>query len=100
MGGMGQPGRYAGRDRSEVAMGAPPPGPDGKIATVITYLEMTRPPSGVAPVAPHGVTLERVARCTVAFYRFLYNTVGEEWLWYERRLLDDNELRDLLANPE
>ena len=80
-------------------MGAPPPGPDGKISTVITYLEMTKRPSGLAPPPPHGASLERVARCSVPFYRFLYNTVGQDWLWYERRLLDDDELRDVLDNP-
>jgi GNAT superfamily N-acetyltransferase len=80
-------------------MGAPPPAPDGKLSTVITYLEMTRPPSGAAPARPARVALEQVEHCSVAFYRFLYNTVGAPWLWYERRLLDDDELRDVLDHP-
>ncbi len=80
-------------------MGLPKPDANGKISTVITYLEMTRPPIGDAYPTPTGVTLERVAHCSVAFYRFLYNTVGQDWLWYERRLVDDDELRALLNDP-
>jgi GNAT superfamily N-acetyltransferase len=80
-------------------MALPSPDADGKLATVITYLEMTQPPAGPSPPMPHGVSLQRVERCSVAFYRFLYNTVGQDWLWYERRLLDDDELRALLGDP-
>ncbi len=88
-------------------MGAPPrhvpqaPAPDaeGKIATVITYLEMTGPPRGEPPPLPAGLRLEQVARCSVAFYRFLYDTVGRDWLWYERRVVHDDELARLLADP-
>jgi GNAT superfamily N-acetyltransferase len=78
---------------------SPSPDADGKIATVITYLEMTQPPTGAAPATPPGVDLKQVAHCNVAFYRFLYNTVGQDWLWYERRLTGDPELAALLADP-
>jgi GNAT superfamily N-acetyltransferase len=78
---------------------SPSPDADGKIATIISYLEMTQPPAGPSPAAPRGVSLQRVERCSVAFYRFLYNTVGQDWLWYERRLLTDDELRAVLDHP-
>src|SRR5258708_10648261 len=43
--------------------------------------------------APHvKLALIRVENCTVSFYRYLYETVGTPWLWYERRLLDDEAL--------
>src|SRR5438034_675235 len=60
---------------------------------VITYLEMkTRPVLPRIP-APHvKLALIRVENCTVSFYRYLYETVGTPWLWYERRLLDDETL--------
>lgn len=77
----------------------PSPDTDGKIATVITYLEMSRPPAGPSPATPPGVTLQAVGHCSVAFYRFLYNTVGRDWLWYERRVMNDDELSSLLADP-
>ncbi|MEO8558824.1 MAG: GNAT family N-acetyltransferase [Rhodospirillales bacterium] len=80
-------------------MGLPSPDTDGKISTVITYLEMTQPQAGPKPAMPPNVVLQRVEQCSVAFYRFLYNTVGQDWLWYERRLTSDDELEALLRDP-
>jgi GNAT superfamily N-acetyltransferase len=37
--------------------------------------------------------------CTVSFYRYLYSAVGEPWLWFERRLIDDAALAELIAKP-
>ena len=61
---------------------------------VITYLEMREKP-GAPPVPAPAVgrlALIRAAHCTVSYYRYLYETVGTPWLWYERRLLDDAAL--------
>ncbi len=72
----------------------------GSVSTVITYLEMTAPPAA-APLPPPRADLEvRIARQpTVSFYRYLYNTVGAEWTWVTRRLLSDDELAEVLADP-
>jgi ribosomal protein S18 acetylase RimI-like enzyme len=64
----------------------------------ITYLEMLARPAGRRVPAP----LEKLAlmwaeACTVSFYRYLYDTVGEPWLWFERRLIDDTALAALIA---
>jgi ribosomal protein S18 acetylase RimI-like enzyme len=58
---------------------------------VITYLEMREKPSAppVPTPAVGKLALMRVEECTVSFYRYLYETVGTPWLWFERRLLDD-----------
>src|SRR5262249_55788419 len=37
---------------------------------------------------------------SVAVYRELYDRIGRPWLWYERRLLADAELAELLAAPD
>jgi GNAT superfamily N-acetyltransferase len=67
---------------------------------VITYLEMRERPSGPPPPAPLGKhALMRAADCTVSFYRYLYETVGTPWLWYERRLMDDAALAAEIAKP-
>jgi len=64
-----------------------------QLEDVITYLEMR-----ARPVLPHippphvKLALIRAETCTVSFYRYLYETVGTPWLWYERRLLDDETL--------
>ena len=36
---------------------------------------------------------------TVSFYRFLYNSVGADWLWFERRMLSDAQLGSILRDP-
>ena len=60
---------------------------------VITYLEMKgRPVLPRIPAPPAKLALIRTENCTVSFYRYLYETVGTPWLWYERRLLDDEAL--------
>jgi GNAT superfamily N-acetyltransferase len=70
------------------------------IDDVITYLEMRARP--VLPRIPAPLTklaLMRAEECTVSFYRYLYEAVGTPWLWYERRLLDDEALLAEIAKP-
>jgi GNAT superfamily N-acetyltransferase len=60
---------------------------------VITYLEMQARPQTPRIAAPLArLALMRAEDCTVSFYRYLYETVGTPWLWFERRLLDDAAL--------
>ena len=67
---------------------------------VITYLEMRERPSGPAVPAPIGKhALMRATDCTVSFYRYLYETVGTQWLWYERRLWEDAALAAEIKKP-
>jgi GNAT superfamily N-acetyltransferase len=67
---------------------------------VITYLEMLARPTGRRVPAPlEKLALMRAENCTVHFYRYLYNAVGEPWLWFERRLIDDSSLAMLLHKP-
>jgi GNAT superfamily N-acetyltransferase len=51
-------------------------------------------------VPPQGMkaALLRARPPTVAFYRFLYNTIGGPWLWYERRALDDEALGRIISD--
>src|SRR5882757_1055639 len=78
----------------------PPPRPDGKLPITITHLEMAQADWTRRGQPPDiGVTLERVAAPTAAFYRELYDRVGRPWLWYELRLLSDAALQTLLDQP-
>ncbi len=73
-----------------------------KVTCTITYLEMLEPP-GLAvpsPLAGPSLALLKVEEPTLSFYRFLYNTVGEEWLWFERRLMNDRRLAAIVQDPE
>lgn len=69
----------------------------GTLETTVTYLEMlqrpTRPP-GAAPRAD--LTVQQAVLPTVSFYRYLYDTVGERWLWVDRRKLPDVDLARLI----
>ena len=72
-----------------------------KITTVINYFEMTEYPLSHMPVCPiQKVELTRAVNPTVSFYRYLYNTVGKDWLWYERRQLSDTELLAIIHDEK
>ncbi len=70
---------------------------------ITTYLHMTDP-SAFRPVyldetGGRSVMIMAMAGADVGFYRFLYNTVGEQWRWHDRRLMSDDELRAILESP-
>ena len=70
------------------------------IDDIITYLEMHARPSAPPAPAPSGrLALMRAEGCTVSFYRYLYETVGTPWLWYERRLVADEALAAEIQKP-
>lgn len=72
-----------------------------EIDVVITYMEMTAPPTRpTVPLPPGKHALLRVENPTIAFYRFLYNTVGEAWLWTDRRRMSDQQLIAQVDHPE
>jgi GNAT superfamily N-acetyltransferase len=72
-----------------------------RLNDVITYLEMFAHPAGPRVHAPVGkLALMRAEECTVSFYRYLYETVGTPWLWFERRLMGDEELAEFLADEK
>jgi GNAT superfamily N-acetyltransferase len=71
-----------------------------RLDDVITYLEMRERPTGRRVPAPlEKLALMRAENCTVSFYRWLYAAVGEPWLWFERRLLDDAALHAEVTKP-
>ena len=84
----------AGEDASAPAV------PPGKLANTVTYLEMrSRPPQPTLhPPRGRHVALLRCQRPNVGFYRFLYNSVGGPWLWWERRALDDATLAEIVQD--
>lgn len=69
------------------------------VAVDVTFLRMDRPPADPAPALPPEARVERVARCSVPFYRYLYDTVGRDYVWWLRRTMPDAELAALLADP-
>ena len=57
-------------------------------------------PSSRPPVMPRALTFLRAHEPTTSFYRYLYDTVGQPWLWFERRLFDDVALAPIIRDPK
>lgn len=73
--------------------------PTVRIAVTVTFLRMDRPPSVPAPALPMAWQVVRAESCTVGFYRYLYDTVGADYVWWLRRAMSDRELALLLGEP-
>jgi len=70
--------------------------PDGKIAFVVTYLEMLQAPEKpLAPPRPD-LVLERWTAPDLEEYRALFRKVGGDWIWFGRLTLDDATLGNKL----
>lgn len=73
----------------------------GFLDMTVTELVMESPPPHDPVAPPRGdLRLEHVARPSVAFYRDLYDAVGADWHWTERRLMPRADLAALLADPQ
>lgn len=74
--------------------------PQGKVAMVITHLEM-HSAAPLRPAArPEGVTFRQI-HPDLAEYRDIFTRVGAlEWLWYGRLTMPDAELNEILDDPE
>ena len=73
--------------------------PTTRIAVDVTFLRMDRRPTGPIPPLIHGLKVETCTpRCSVAQYRELYATVGEDYVWWLRRTLSDHELDRVLSD--
>jgi ribosomal protein S18 acetylase RimI-like enzyme len=72
--------------------------PPGKIATVVTFLELRRRPD--LPPAPDGAwTLDPIG-ADLERYRALFRRIGEPWLWFSRLVMPGPELLAILADRE
>ena len=75
------------------------PVPPGKIAAVVTHLQMLqRPPARPAP-SRKSWRLEPVKFPNLDDYRALFRRVGQDWLWFSRLRLKDDELAETLNHP-
>ena len=70
--------------------------PSGKIAAVVTHLEMTaRPPRRDDP--PGAWSLRKIEQPALDWYRELHRRVGDEWLWFRALHGDARSVRDSRA---
>ncbi len=72
--------------------------PSTRVAVTVTFLRMDNRPVAPVPLLPEDATLVRLTTPTVAFYRYLYDTVGAPHLWWLRRALPDSALQGILED--
>ncbi|MDW3223253.1 MAG: GNAT family N-acetyltransferase [Paracoccaceae bacterium] len=74
--------------------------PAGKVAMIVTYLEMTTRVETKNIPLPEGVTFHR-ATPDLDWYRDIFRRVGSlDWLWFGRLTLDDAALREIIEAPD
>lgn len=75
--------------------------PSGMLANVVTCLEMRqRPKPRPAKPLEQPLTLERIEKPDLADYRALFRAVGEDWLWFSRLAMPDEQLKAILHHPD
>ena len=74
--------------------------PPGKVATVVTHLEMRRRPAPRPVPPPEGWSLVLHDRPAVTWYRDVFRAVGQDWLWFGRTIIDDDALTAIIHDPK
>jgi GNAT superfamily N-acetyltransferase len=69
------------------------------VRVTVTFLRMDRKPGAPAHPLPTGASVIRVSACSVPFYRYMYDEVGGDYVWWLRRTMPDAELAALLGDP-
>ena len=74
--------------------------PDGKVASVVTHLQMFEKP----PLRPEadgaGWTLTRLPQPDAGENLALYRAVGTDWLWFSRLFMPEGELAATIGDPK
>ena len=73
-------------------------GPVTRVGVSVTFLRMDQAPATPAPGLAPGFQIVRAQAPSVPFYRYLYNTVGADYLWWLRRTTPDEDLAALLRD--
>lgn len=67
------------------------------IATTLTFLKMDARPIHTPPPRPLlRCAILQAEKPPVHFYRYLYNTIGRDYFWFDRRNWDDDKLAAML----
>ncbi|MBW8319539.1 MAG: GNAT family N-acetyltransferase [Arenimonas sp.] len=75
--------------------------PTGKIATVVTCLEMLeKPPAKPARAAESDLHIQAWPNPDLNEYRALFRAIGEDWMWFSRLVMPDDRLHAILSSPD
>jgi GNAT superfamily N-acetyltransferase len=75
------------------------PLPPGKIAAVVTYLEMVEKPAALIDQLRANLEIIHMPKPGLVWYKQLFRSVGEEWLWFSRLSMSDQQLRSIIHDP-
>ncbi len=71
-----------------------------RVPMTVTFLEMNARPSAPPPPQPRGkVAILRSEKPATHFYLYLYDTIGSEYLWVDRKKLPQAALAQLIQDP-
>lgn len=73
--------------------------PQGKLANVVTCLEMLAPPQRSLVSFPADLQLKRFAATDLESFRDLFRAVGSDLMWFSRLIMQDEDLAAILGNP-
>lgn len=74
--------------------------PPGKLANVVTCLEMKAAPPRKLAEFPKDVTLKRFGGKDLEAFRDLFKAVGRDLMWFSRLIMADEKLASIIGNPE
>lgn len=69
------------------------------VEVTIHYLQMLAPSHRHVPAPRSGLAIMHVEAPTVPYYRALYDGVGRDFHWVDRRKMSDEALGAILADP-
>lgn len=74
--------------------------PARRVSMTVTFLEMNARPAAVPPPQPRGkVAMLKSEKPPAHFYRYLYDTIGDSYLWVDRRKLSPEQLTQIIQDP-
>ena len=74
--------------------------PPGKLAAVVTSLEMTERAPARPEIASARWSLRREPAPHAAWYLALYARMGRDWLWFSRLAMSEAELLAVIRHPD
>ena len=73
--------------------------PKGKLANVVTCLEMLAPPERKLTIFPANLSLQKVDGNDLESYRKAFRAVGSDIMWFSRLIMADEKLHGILTHP-
>jgi GNAT superfamily N-acetyltransferase len=73
--------------------------PNDRIAAVVTHLQMFAKPAPRPEIAGPW-QLQHLPKPDPETYRSVYRAIGDEWLWFSRIVMGDDELTSIIQHPE